>query len=62
MDAVEKIPIVPTIREMKVGDIVDFPKEQYGSINTSLYRLKYELGADFTIKKQPTCVKVIRIS
>jgi hypothetical protein len=55
-----KRPIIPVLKNMVVGNKELFPRFQYGSVNASINRVKYELNADFKMKKLDEGVEVTR--
>ena len=49
-DLVKKEPIVPTLRELQVGESHCFPIEQRSSVYVSCQRMVKEHAEDFTVE------------
>ncbi len=62
MQNLEKRPIAPILRAMKVGDIEEYPRSQYQSIRSTTSEIHIMHGKKFTRKKSENGVIVKRIA
>jgi hypothetical protein len=65
MNESEKKPIIPTLRDMRVNDVQEWPIERYDSIRITVSRANLMMrpeGKKFSIRAKDMKVEVIRIA
>ena len=61
-EQLEKRPLAPLMRAMKIGEIEFYPRSQYRSISTTASNLHIEEDKKFSKKRNGNIVEVKRIA
>lgn len=58
----KKRPLAPVLQNMKVGDVEEYPRSQYRSLNTTSSAISIETGMKFRKAYDGSIIRVERIA